>query len=156
MDCWLDLGQMDLESRQPSYAKVLGQCQLVEKPSAVNLKFIWYIFEDLSKIHLQHDHCEVVILNLWLVEFIYCMGYFKEDYEVDKLGWGHLYLMPLLFKIDIIVHLCFAWFKKVQGNSGFLLTILSIGLLPIWSDLFNSKLLIFVHKIVSSSFPPLL
>ena len=38
VDCWFDLGQMDLESRQPSYAKGFGQCQLIEKSSAYNLK----------------------------------------------------------------------------------------------------------------------
>ena len=40
VDCWLDLGQMDLELRQHSYAKGLGQCQLSVKPSACNLEFI--------------------------------------------------------------------------------------------------------------------
>ena len=94
VDCWLDLGQMDLELRQHSYAKGLGQCQLIEKPSACNLKLHLIHHSRSLWVHLQHDHCEAVILNLWLVEFICYMGYFEEDHGMDKLGCGHLYLMP--------------------------------------------------------------
>jgi hypothetical protein len=43
MDYWLDLGQMDLESGQPSNANGLGQCQLIEEPSACKFE-----------IHLMH------------------------------------------------------------------------------------------------------
>ena len=57
VDCWFDLGQMDLESRQHSYAKGLGQCQLIKKPSACNLK--------LHLIH--HSRSSKFICNMIIV-----------------------------------------------------------------------------------------
>ena len=59
VDRWLDLGQMDLELRQHSYAKGLGQCQLLWNPLLAIWNFIWYIFEDPFDFI-----CNIIIMKL--------------------------------------------------------------------------------------------
>jgi hypothetical protein len=109
VDCWLDLGQMDLESRQPSYAKGLGQCQLVEKSSACNLNFIWYIFEDLSKFI-----CNMIIVKLlfWTCDLWNSSATWAILKKIMK--WIGLdeafFIWCLALQDNIIVHLCVAWF----------------------------------------------
>ena len=52
VDYWLDLRQMDLELKQHSYAKGLGQCQLSMKPSACNLKLHLINHSRSLRVHL--------------------------------------------------------------------------------------------------------
>jgi hypothetical protein len=55
---------MDLEFRQHSYAKGLGQCQLIEKPSACKFETLSDTSFKKPLSSLQHDHCGAVVFNL--------------------------------------------------------------------------------------------
>ena len=109
VDCWLDLGQMNLELRQHSYAKGLGQCQLVEKPSACNLNFIWYIIQDpLEFIY----NMIIVKLLFWTCD----LWNSSVTWAILKkiMEWISLDVAIIIWCLDlqdnIIVHLCVAWF----------------------------------------------
>ena len=61
VDCWLDLGQMDLEFRQHTYDKWLGQCQLLWNQVLAIWNFIWYIIENPFEFI-----CNMIIVKLLL------------------------------------------------------------------------------------------
>ena len=131
MDCWFDMRQLDLEFRQHSLCKGLGQCQLSCNQVLVIWNFIWYIIEDPFEFI-----CNMIIVKLlfWtcdlcIMEFICYMGKFEEDHGVTKLGCGYLYLMPCSSSWYIMHYLLLD--SNVQGNLGFYMTLLSIGLHPI-------------------------
>ena len=130
VDCWFDLRPLDLELGNSPYAKDLANANFHET------KCLWSEHSSDTKVktHLSSSatwSLWAVILNLWLVEFICYTGQFVEDYGVSK-AWMWLSLFDALALQD--------WYNcafvcclilNVQGNSGFLLTFLSIGLLPI-------------------------
>ena len=129
VDCWLDLGQLDLESRQPPYAKGLGQCQHLCNQVLAIWNFVWYIFEDPFEFI-----CNMIIVKLlfWTCDLWNSSATWVNLKKIME--WLSLdvaiFIWCLALQVNIVCIVC-CLILKSKGNSGFCMTFLSIGLHPI-------------------------
>ena len=100
VDCWLDLGQLDLESRQPPYAKGLGQCQLLWNQVISIWNFIRYIIQDPFEFI-----CNMIIVKL---------SFWTCDLWISSVTWAILKKIMEWISLDVAIFIwCLALYLAI-------------------------------------------